>query len=99
MVKKKRTKLKIATASQRRPAPAANSASKDALAGLRDALDLTLTRVIEDDMGVDEARAVLHYLEKELNQFEKRTSAAKSPARKVRRRTVAARKSRRTGER
>jgi hypothetical protein len=91
MTKKKRSK-------GRRKA-AVDSASKDSLEGLRDALDLTLTRVIEDDMGVDEARAVLRYLEEELEGFEKRTRPEKTPARKVRRRTTAARKSKRTGER
>ena len=98
MAKKKIAKRKTATGKGRRSSPAANSASKDSLEGLRDALDLTLTRVIEDDMGVEEARAVLRYLEKELDGFEKRTSPAKSPARKVRQRTTAARKSRRTRE-
>ena len=86
------------SAKRRKSTPASISASKDSLEGLRDALDLTLTRVIEDDMGVEEARAVLRYLEKELDGFEKRTSPAKSPARKVRQRTTAARKSRRTRE-
>ena len=60
---------------------------------------LYLTRVIEDDMGVDEARAVLRYLEKELDGFAPRTRPAKTPRRKVRRRTTAARKSRRMGKR
>jgi len=86
------------SAKRRKSTPASISASKDSLEGLRDALDLTLTRVIEDDMGVEEARAVLRYLEKELDGFEKRTSPAKSPARKVRQRTTATRKSRRTRE-
>lgn len=97
MAKRKRGKLKAVPGGK--SAPAADSAGKDSLAGLRDALDLTLTRVIEDDMGVDEARALLQYLEKELDGFEKRTRPAKSPARKGRQRKVAARKSRRTRER
>jgi hypothetical protein len=99
MVKKKRSKRPAATGLKGKRATAADGARKDALEGLRDALDLTLTRVIEDDMGVDEARAVLRYLEKELEGFEKRSGPAKTPARRVRRRTMAASKSRRTGER
>ncbi len=92
MVKKKRSKRQAATGLKGKRATAVIGARKDSLEGLRDALDLTLTRVIEDDMGVDEARAVLRYLEKELHGFEKRTGPAKTPARKVRRRTTAARK-------
>ena len=84
---------------KRQSTPAANRPGKESLEGLRDALDLTLTRVIEDDMGVEEARAVLRYLEKELDGFEKKTGKAKSPARKAGQRTTAARKPRRRRER
>lgn len=99
MVQKKRSKRLAATRLKRKRATATAEARKDSLEGLRDALDLTLTRVIEDDMGVDEARAVLRYLEEELDGFEKRTRPAKTSAHKVRRRTTAASKSRRTGGR
>lgn len=98
MVKKKRAKRTSATVPKRAPAPAMSDADKESLDGLRDALDLTLTRVIEDDMGVEEAQAVLRYLQKELDGFKKRARRATSPARKVRRRTRAARKPRRTRE-
>ena len=61
-----------------------NPALKASLEGLRDALDLTLTRVIEDDMGVDEAHDVLRYLEKELTTFEGRDSKGGHTPRKIR---------------
>jgi hypothetical protein len=99
MANSKGTKRKTAAGAKRGSAPAVNSALQESLDGLRDALDLTLTRVIEDDMEVEEARAVLRYLEKELNGFEKRTRPAKSQAHGARRRTTTARKSRRTRKR
>jgi len=99
MANSKGTKRKTAAGAKRGSARAANSALQESLDGLRDALDLTLTRVIEDDMEVEEARAVLRYLEKELNGFEKRTRPAKSPAHRARRRTTTARKSRRPRKR
>ncbi len=48
-----------------------DAAVKEALDGLRDVLDLTLTRVIEDDMDHDETERVLTYLRKELNNLER----------------------------
>jgi hypothetical protein len=99
MVKKKRPRRKPASALKRQAQRGLDSAARASLEGLRDALDLTLTRVIEDDMGVDEARAVLRYLEKELDGFERRSRADKTPAQKVRRRATAARRSKRMGER
>ncbi len=59
---------------------------QSALDGLRDALDLTLTRVIEDDMGVEQARELLKYLENELQRVEKGTGRKRKPAARRRRR-------------
>ncbi len=59
---------------------------QSALDGLRDALDLTLTRVIEDDKGVEQAREVLKYLENELQRVEKGTGRKRKPAARRRRR-------------
>ena len=99
MANSKGAKRRTAAGAKKGPALAVNSALKESLDGLRDALDLTLTRVIEDDMKVEEARAVLRYLEKELDGFEKRTRPAKSPATRGRRRNTTARRPRRTRER
>ena len=65
-----------------------DAAVKEALDGLRDVLDLTLTRVIENDMDHDETERVLTYLRKELNNLERgiggggRESAGKRPRRR-----------------
>ena len=99
MANNRGAKRKTAVGAKKGSALAVNSALKESLDGLRDALDLTLTRVIEDDMEVEEARAVLRYLEKELDGFEKRTRSAKSLATSGRRRNTTARKPRRTRER
>ncbi len=58
---------------------------QSALDGLRDALDLTLTRVIEDDMGVEQVREVLKYLENELKRVEEGTGRKRKPAARRRR--------------
>ena len=52
-------------------------ASTESLMGLRDVLDLTLTRVIEDDMNIEEARALLAHLEKEVVEVERGIRRAK----------------------
>ena len=92
MASQKGSKRSTAAGSRIRRARVADGAIRDSLGGLRDALDLTLTRVIEDEMGVDEAREVLRYLEKELDGLKKRSRRGKRPARKTRRRSTAARK-------
>ncbi len=52
-------------------------ASAESLKGLRDVLDLTLTRVIEDDMDLDEAKALLAHLEKEVAAIESGVQGAR----------------------
>jgi len=98
MGKKKAAKGKRATAPKSRPVPVMSEADRESLDGLRDALDLTLTRVIEDDMGIEEAQAVLRYLQKELDGFEKRARRTTAPARRGPRRAKSVRKTRRTRE-
>ena len=51
----------------RSPAP-----SRDALAGLRDVLEITLSRVIDGDLDTREARKLLAHLTKELDAIERR---------------------------
>ena len=64
-----------------------------ALEGLQDALELMLTRVIEDEVSVEEARTMLAYLQEELDAIEPPAGARRRTRRNAKR-TSGARKAR-----
>lgn len=64
--------------------PPESDSINETLEGLRDVLDITLTRVMEDDMDVNEARKVLAHLESELNTLDRDIRAANAKKRKRR---------------
>ncbi len=74
------------TAGRPRPRrPRKKTGHEHALEGLRDTLSLMLTRVIENDVDVTEARTMLAYLRKELDALESRSrGATRSRARRRR---------------
>jgi hypothetical protein len=70
--------------------PRESDSISESLEGLRDVLDITLTRVMEDDMDVKEARKVLAHLESELSILDRdirATNAKKKRTGKTRRKT------------
>lgn len=80
-----------------------DAARQRALEGLHDALELMLTRVIEDEVSVDEAKTMLAYLQNEVDAIDppakagrrtRRNAKGKVIGRKVRTNRKARRKKR-----
>ncbi|MEE9292106.1 MAG: hypothetical protein V3U83_04155 [Acidobacteriota bacterium] len=66
-----------------------DAARQRALEGLHDALELMLTRVIEDEVSVDEAKTMLSYLQNEVNAIDPPTVAGRRTRRSAKRKVVA----------
>ncbi|MEE9472089.1 MAG: hypothetical protein V3W32_10285 [Gemmatimonadota bacterium] len=60
-----------------------------ALEGLHDALELMLTRVIEDEVSVDEAKTMLAYLQNEVDAIDPPADAGRRTRRNAKRKVVA----------
>ena len=60
-----------------------------ALEGLHDALELMLTRVIEDEVSVDEAKTMLAYLQNEVDTIDPPVAAGRRTQRNAKRKVVA----------
>ena len=65
-----------------------DAARQRALEGLHDALELMLTRVIEDEVSVDEAKTMLSYLQNEVNTIDPPTVAGRRTRRNAKRKVV-----------
>lgn len=70
-----------------------DASQQRALEGLQDALGLMLTRVIEDEVSIEEARTMLDYLQKELDAIDP-PAGGRRPTRRSAKRKSGARKAR-----
>ncbi len=66
-----------------------DDARQRALEGLHDALELMLTRVIEDEVSVDEAKTMLAYLQNEIDTIDPPAAAGRRTHRNPKRKVVA----------
>jgi len=66
-----------------------DAARQRALEGLHDALELMLTRVIADEVSVEEAQTMLAYLQNEVDAIDPPAGAGRRTRRKAKRKVLA----------
>ncbi len=81
--------VRIENHRRRRKGGKEDAARQRALEGLHDALELMLTRVIEDEVSVDEAKTMLSYLQEEVDAIDRPAVAGRRTRRKAKRKVVA----------